>query len=392
MRIIRTSTRRVPQVILSCVLLCIINACETEPTLPPESPRTVLIYMVAQNNLSNNAVKDLNEIKTAVIAGDLGDSRLLIYIDRNSYDPQLIEYDNSGNAQVLKQYNAETLSVSVERMSQVVDDAKNLAPAQHYSMIMWGHGTGYVQDGIEEQNTISPLSYGGEKVNGTHYWMNTTSMAKALEGKGLDWIYFDCCFMAGVEVAYELRHVSPYIIASATEIPADGMPYDHTLKHLMPANSDLVGAADETYRYYNAVSGMYRTCTMSVIKTEAMDQLASAMRIVYTNTSGLPDDYQPQAFQTDDDKKLYGWSYYDLKHYATALAGENIDYMNIINRAMDEVVIHAVATPKLWNEVSLTNHSGLSTLIIENADDPEIDNKGYRQLSWWSDVVEWRFK
>ena len=72
MRIIRTSTRRVPQVILSCVLLCIINACETEPTLPPESPRTVLIYMVAQNNLSNNAVKDLNEIKTAVIAGDLG--------------------------------------------------------------------------------------------------------------------------------------------------------------------------------------------------------------------------------------------------------------------------------------------------------------------------------
>ncbi|MDE7386101.1 MAG: hypothetical protein K2N28_03075 [Muribaculaceae bacterium] len=387
-------------VLLTAILVVLATACghedepEPTPSTPPQeqtTPRTVLVYMVAQNNLSSYSTRDLSEIKQAIASGHLGNSRLLIYLDDNNSTPTLFEFEADGERNILADYDDETLSVSVSRMSQVIDDAKRIAPARHYGLIMWGHGTGYLQNGIEE-DTLSPLSYGGEEVSKVSYWMNTTSMARALKGKGLDWIYFDCCFMAGVEVAYELRDVTDYIIASATELPAVGMPYHLTLRHLMPEQSDLQGAAAETFGYFNGLSGSSRTCTISLIDTSAIEQLAQTVRTVLTNTAGLPDDYTPQAFQTTDDHNRYGWSYYDFQHYLLALAGTNTGYQDMVKSSIERAVVYAAATPKLWNDVPLLNHCGLSTFIVERADDPDIDRKGYRELSWWNDVVSHRFK
>ena len=387
--------------LLTVIIAVLATACgdNDEPTpAPPEppeqsaTPRTVLIYMVAENNLSSYSARDLAEIEQAIAKGHLGDSRLLIYLDDTNSTPVLFEYDSDGVRNTLAEYDDETLSVSIDRMSQVVDDAKRLAPATRYGMIMWGHGTGYLQNGIDEPQRLSPLSYGGEEVSKVSYWMNTTSMARALKGKNLDWIYFDCCFMAGVEVAYELRDVTDYIVASATELPAAGMPYHLTLRHLMPAQSDLVSAATETFNHYNGLSGISRTCTISVIDLSQLAPLAMALKTVYTASSGLPEDYRPQAFQVNDDHLRYGWSYYDLKHYALALAGDNAQHRDLVEDAIDKAVVYAAATPKLWNDIELLNHCGLSTFIVETADDPDIDRKGYRELSWWTDVVSHRFK
>ena len=194
--------------------------------------------------------------------------------------------------------------------------------------------------------------------------------------------------MGGVEVAYELRHAADYIIASATELPAEGMPYQLTLRHLMPANSDLQAATQSTFDYFNGYTGAKRTCTMSLIRTDALDDLASAVRHVVTNTAGLPEGYSVQPFQTPDDHLHYGWSYYDLSHYASALLPE----YDVLTQAIDRAVPLRFATPKLWNITPLTNHCGLSTLIIEKADDPDLDKYNYRQLAWWNDVVSYRFK
>ena len=351
--------------------------------------------MVAQNNLSSNAATDLQEIRAAVLGGDLADSRLIIYHDSYSAAPALKEYDSQGNLITLADYDDETLSVSSERMLQVIADMKSIAPADRYGLILWGHGTGYVQDGIEDTvekpgTEISPLSYGGEtQPDRKNYWMNTTTLARTLEGEGFDWIYFDCCFMAGVEVAYELRHTTGHIVASATELPSDGMPYDKTLRHLMPAESRLDDAARATFDHYNSITGIYRTCTVSVINTAAMDNLAHAMNTIYCASSArLPEGYIPQAFQTTDDHRMYGWSYYDLAHYAEALAGENQELAELASESIGAAVENAYNTPMLWNELKLSNHCGLSTLIIESLDDPQLDRFGYRELQWWTDVVE----
>ena len=360
-----------------------------EPQLPETTPRTVLVYMVADNNLSSNGATDIAEMQQAALKGDLGKSRLLVYLDDVSGLPSLFEIKTDGKRYPITSYDDATMSVTRERLEQVVNDVRKAAPADNYGLIMWGHGTGYVQDGIDDG--ITTQSYGGQQVNKVSYWMNVTTMADALSGRGFDWIYFDCCFMAGVEVAYELRNTTDYIVASATELPAEGMPYHKTLRHLMPASSDLAGAAAETFGHFDAQQGMYRTCTMSVIRTDALDELARVMRTIYTATDGLPDGYEPQAFQTPGDHRRYGWAYYDLEHYATALAGDNEAQNKAAVTAIDHAVVSAHATPMLWSQTPLSNHCGLSTLIIESDDDPQLDKFGYRELSWWNDAVAPRF-
>lgn len=372
-----------------------------EPT-DTRSPRAVLVYMVAQNNLSPYALSDREEMIVAARKGDLGDSRLIAYYDPKGANPELQELviDGDGNAsfKTLAVYDDETLSVSAARMSQVIADFKALVPARKYGMILWGHGTGYVQDGLDETYapeastmSISPLSYGCETVSGKSNWMNVTTMAQVLKDQHFDWLYFDCCFMAGVEVAYELRDVTNYIVASATETPGDGMPYDKTLKYLMPEGLQLEKAATATFDHYDKMSGIDRTCTMSVIRTAGMTNLAQVAKYIYAQAGQLPASYEPQSYQTPYAHQHYGWSYYDFGHYLKALASTcNIDNLNV-DMALSQVVTVSYATPLLWNEVALTNHSGLSTLIIERVAANKLDTTGYRELQWWQDVVAPRF-
>lgn len=374
-------------------MMLLVSCNNDEPPItPPQeetTPRTVLIYMVANNNLSSYSVSDLGEITQAVQWGHLGKSRLIIYYARKNA-AELLEMTADGT-NVIKTYSNDLMSVNASRMTEVINDAKAFAPADTYGMIFWGHGSGYLQNGIDESN-ITPLSYGGENINGTNYWMNITTLSSVLSGKGFDWIYFDCCFMAGIEVAYELRHVTNTIVASATEIPADGMPYHSTLQYLMPKNSDLDAAAKATFDFYDQETGMYRTCTMSVIHTDAIDEIASAMKAIYATRPTIPRDYVPQPFQTSSDQRRYDWHYYDFKHYAMALANNNNTLTINLNTAFEHAISTSLATPMLWNDVKLLNHCGLSTLIIESADDPFVEQFGYNQLSWWKDIVATRFK
>ena len=58
----------------------------------------------------------------------------------------------------------------------------------------------------------------------------------------MDFIIFDACFMGSVEVAYELRDVCDKIVASPTEVIAEGMDYITMASYLMKSSgSDLEG-------------------------------------------------------------------------------------------------------------------------------------------------------
>lgn len=380
----------IPAIVIAAVVMIMTSCTYTEepsPTPPIEAPRTVLVYMVAENNLSTSATKDIGEMATAALSGHLGDSRLLVYHDTYNNNPVLFEILPDGAHDTIRTYNNATMAVDTRRLKEVIDDTRASASAQRYGIIFWGHGSGYVQDGIE----VKPQSYGGETINNISYWMNNTDMAAALEGQGFDWIYFDCCFMASIESVYELRHAADYIVGSATELPGDGMPYQSTLQYLMPLDSDLKAAARSTFDYYDNRVGTNRTCTMSVIRTSALDALADVMREVFTTTCGLPADYKAQPFQTEWAQQKYGWEYYDMLHYAQALAGDNAELEERLKTSFNEAVELTLATPMLWNSISLANHHGLATLIVEKGDNPLLDKFNYRELSWWRDVVSHRF-
>ncbi|MDE6653073.1 MAG: hypothetical protein K2K37_01630, partial [Muribaculaceae bacterium] len=270
-----------------------------EPSLPvvPEEPkasRTVLVYMVATNNLGTGRFddSDIREMATAAEAGDFGKGRVVAY-HASSAGVVLKEITAEGT-DTLKVYSSDQLSVSIDRMREVIADTKELAPANDYGLVLWSHASGWLQDGIEEESR--PMrSYGVDgSVNGKK--MNITSLAEAVKDAGLSYIYFDCCYMGAVEVMYELRDCVPYMVASPAEIPANGMPYDLNLKHLLntdiPVEEALVKAATSTFNSYNDVFEK-GDCpnTMAVIRTEGLEELAKATRAIYEKADA-PRDYE----------------------------------------------------------------------------------------------------
>lgn len=381
---------------LSCLLAALgFSGCHSDepPTPGPEAlaSRTVLVYMVANNNLGTSGfdASDLAEMLEGVEAGALGpNGRLLVFHEPSDASvPALKEITPEGVVELIS-YPAETCGVEEATMRTVLADMKAQAPARSYGLVLWSHATGWIEDGIADDEAragsslATPLSFGasGRKK------MNITSLARTLRGQGLDFLYFDCCYMMGVESLYELREAAPVMAGSPTELPSAGMPYDKTLPFFFSeGEADLEGAARTTFDHYNAQTGSARTCTMSVVHTAALPRLAAATRAIYaTASAGMPGGgFIPQRYSAVSVERC---NYFDFAQYVRRLAaGADPGLLDEFESALSEAVAYEAATPYLWSAVALTDHSGLSTYILPSYS--SASDRGYGTLAWWKDVA-----
>lgn len=333
--------------------------------------------MVASNNLGSNGydAADLREMQQGMQCRPAG--RLLVYHAASTGTPVLKEVTASG-IDTLLTYDNLLLSVDSRRMSQVFDDVRRLAPALSYGLVLWSHGSGWLQDGISDDGpTAASWGYDHGRT------MNITTLARTLAGRQLDFVYFDCCFMNGIEVAYQLRHVTPTIVGSVAELPVEGMPYDQNVPCLFAEPPALTQAAANTFKLYDSRRGDDRTCTMSVIRTDGLDRLAQLTRQIYNAAATwLPQGYDPQSFKLDG-----RWQHCDLEHYVRALAATQPDptLFNQWQSALNDCVAYRAATPRLWDYLPIETHCGLSTYIISNPS--MLYYKNYQSLDWYTDVV-----
>lgn len=382
---------------VSCLILLSSCSSSDEPNPPAEVQRTILVYMVADNTLGGTFDRaDISEMLDAADAGDLNGGRLLIYHVPYTGNPLLKEIKPNHQIDTLKVYDKSELSVSASRMSQVIKDVKQLAPAEDYGMILWSHSTGWLQNGIEETSSeVSKYSFGydSKKTNA----MNITTMAQVLQGQGMSFLYFDCCNMACVEVAYELRNVTKLFAGSVTELPAPGMPYDKTLKYLFQSGeADVEAAAAVTYNDYidlyntqisESGTADYPFFTITVVDTKQLDALADATKQIYQyGNLGLP-SRDVQMFATK--------YYYDLRDYVEALAddyrlaNDKVDEdfeaaMTKWNKALSDAVLYTAGLPQM-GDIHIATNCGLSTYVLSSQADWLTEN--YYTLSWATDVV-----
>ena len=278
--------------LLTVIIACQFTACKDtdEPSPVPKHgepvERTVLVYMVADNNLgSYNQLNraDLNEMVKGAADGGLNGGRLLVYHNRPGTDrgnvPLLIEVTKQG-LDTLKTYpdTPDSYSVEADRMREVLSDMKEYAPASDYGLVFWGHATAWMTHGSYDidSRASAPVkrSYGSDR----NKWMPLTSMRKALDGEYFSFIYFDCCLMGTAEIAYEFRHNTPYIVASPTELEGEGMPYHLNLPAFFATEKpDVVAMATNTFEYYNLRSGNY-SCQMTVIDTLSLIHISEPTR------------------------------------------------------------------------------------------------------------------
>lgn len=357
------------------------NKKDPKPTIDP-TPRTVLVYMVARNDLGDRKLDlmDIDEMRTAVENGALNGGRLLVYNSSNRSNPKLIELTQNGET-TLKTYSSDIPSTDVERIKEVMNDTRRIAPNLGYGLVLWSHGTGWIDD-AGSRTALRPYSFGAEidDENVLHK-MKITSLAKALNGFDLEFIYFDNCHMGTIEVMYELRHAASYIVASATELPLEGMPYDLNIPVFFEKSLDLTKAAKNTYGYYCSSDASTNSCTIAVVDTRRIDDVATATRKIMEQAPVLPDDYAPlRLFRPG---VVPNGNIYDMFHFITALSvGSSL--LDEWKQAYRSAIIYHAATPTAYG-LNLSGFSGLGCNILTT--DADADNQGYRDLSWWNDVI-----
>lgn len=366
-------------------VLITVTACHKDKPEPELTPhRTVLIYMAANNSLGQYGYDDfdLDEMKAGVANNALQGGRLLIYhAPHGGITPTLIELTKNGEI-VHKTYSTDISTLSVERFHEVFADVRTYAPAEDYGLVLWSHGTGWIEAG-SSRSSSQPLSRLGEEVMPLSFGedgkvkMDISDLAVALKPFSPSFIYFDACLMGNVETAYELREVTPVIIASGTETTVYGMRYDYNLPVFFAPQPDLVKAAQNTYNYYQSGDAPYKACTISVINTAPLTELAEATRNIML-TGALPAaNYNPITY------RLYYDETYDMPDYIRNL---DVDPALIAkwNEAFAKTVIYHASTP-YYGSLDTSKYGGLGCYILHSYEDSF--NKGYNKTSWFKDVV-----
>ena len=360
----------------------LITACSNDDE-PQPTKRTILVYMIASNSLGSGNFddSDIDEMTQAIASDGLNGCRWLVYHMPYTGTPELREYTENG-VKTLVTYSSYDYAVDPNVMTRVFDDMERLAPANDYALILWSHSDGWV-------SPAKPLDIEGRSFGEDRYYsMSIPDLASALSNRDFSFIYFDCCYMANIETIYELRHTTPLIVASETELPAYGMPYDQNLPLFCADVVDLRKACENTFDFYNNHSDIrWRSCSISLIDTRHLDRLATVSRAIYASGAALSSDYSPQQLQPSRPFFLYDFP--DYMHTLDNTSAYRADFDN----ALSDVVVYTRHTDSMWPTQSycwtLERCNGISSYIINSADDAKY--RGYNTLQWWNDVASVAF-
>ena len=362
------------------------------PDLPS---RTVLVYLGGDNASLSSTLK--SEVEALRKGWTYTGNRCLIYIDPVDDVPRLLSL--RGGCRTYPTPFIDTLAVYSEENSasaavfgRVVEEVAERHPADSYGLIFASHASGWLPQGTLAHPT---RSIGNDANTGTmdaNAEMELADFAAAIPDGHFDFIIFEACLMAGVEVAYELRGKSDYMLASSAELLVPGFVpiYPSAGRYLFDTGrtveQSLTAFAEAYYNHVNAQSGAYRSTTLSIIKTAGLDALATLTgeMLDHHASEELSDISTLQHF---DRPGSYGDvpalpRYFDFLEYVEAMASSS-EY-GAIESAVNTVVVWKAATPTFmdgYNGFVVDRHSGLTT-YIEQAEFSKL-NTAYRQTAWY---------
>ncbi len=366
--------------ILFFAWLVLVSCSSEEIVEPPLAQHTLLVYLAGDNNLSAEV-----RVKTDSLLAGWSDqaNNLLIYQDvkdeeRTPVLLKAIASDTGAYAVPVKTY-PEHDSASPEVFAEVFDDAFSQFPAHSYGLLLFSHGTGWLTDNDRLTRTIVQ--------DGTSSMPIPDFAAVIPDGK-LEYIVFEACLMSGVEVAYELRRKTKYIVASSTEILSPGfLPvYGTHLADLFtcPAGREagLVRFARAFFETADAETGLNRSATISVIATAGLDKLAALTAPVLQDGSSV-DLNAVQQFNSYPTRL-----YFDFADYISRAA--SAEQYAAISAQLNETVRYRAATPAFTYFAPLSSRPvrtscGL-TLYVPQAQYPEL-NRAYKMYEWVKNTV-----
>lgn len=395
--------------IISLLILALsVISCQKDkmPDTPENVRKTFILYSDGYNNLTPYMRDDIVDISSSAPQDTLR-YRLLVlshftktafnYWDDSSPILEDIWRDSNGNVvrDTVKFYPSNMNTACAESLYEVLDDISHMYPSKEYEFMLSSHGTGwlpieYYDIGEKEDEddpdefvfSASPCNAARTaKKAAANSWLLRDPVTKSLgccayyDAKGLRTheidvhflpsafpshmkfgiILLDACLMGGVEVAYALRNVAPYIIASQCEIMAGGYDYvnilDRALYRLSPALQEIC----DDFCNQNK-----NDATISAISCAHLDNLASVCKYIFTRYSDNIAHVDPSAVQPFFRNNKH-W-FYDLRDILVK-SGVGEDDMAAFDEAISKVVVYERHTPTFLGVIKLDTNCGLSMFL-----------------------------
>ena len=354
---------------------------ETEEIVVVKRPKTVLLYMVANNNLSYDAENSISRLQNGYIPAEEGN--LLVYKHCAGMDPVLLHIKKGEEGTVV----ADTayrfpprVSATKSALTQALNVTQALFPADSYGLILWSHGTGWIPPLASSSSAAQEQRSGScpERTFGLDgkVELEIRDLAQAIPYK-LSFMLMDACFMGGIETAYEVKDSVDYYIGSPAEILTESFPYHKIMQHIFKSTPDYAAVCREYYDYYNAKSGAERSATVALMDCSKLAEVAEVAKRVFDQygerIASLDLSLLQPYFRGSSSKYFY-----DLKDLIDAIADASLSAE--FAAALERAVPYKAATP-YFIELPIRSFCGVSTYVPGNPADTKLADY-YKQYKW----------
>ena len=311
--------------------------------------QTVFMFFPWSNSLLSDFRRTVEDMETVVAQRSMKDERIMVFMATSEREAVLFELKKQNGrclTDTLRRYSDRPFT-SRQWLTSLFSEVMTLAPASRYGMVVGCHGMAWVpvqgqrnarkrlgsQERIDEEDNLYKEEkidkeglYKEERIDkegddlmhfevqgpvttrfigGTYpeTQIETTDLADAMADAGFhtEYILFDACYMSSVEVAYELKDVTHYLIASPTEVLSYGFPYITMGKHLL-GTPNYKGIVDSFISFYSSYNLPYGTvavtdCTqLDALAAIAQQINAAATEQLVPNGVQIMDGYSPTLF------------------------------------------------------------------------------------------------
>ncbi len=338
--------RKICDFIIATLLIVVGVSCSNgdSPDRPdvPVTPvgQTVFMFFPWSNSLLSDFRRTVEDMQTVVAQRSMKDERVMVFMATSEREAVLFELKKQNGrclTDTLRRYSDRPFT-SRQWLTSLFSEVMTLAPASRYGMVVGCHGLAWVpvqgqrnapkrlgsQERIDEEDNLykeERIDKEGEPNDLMHFevqgpvttrfiggtypetQIETTDLADAMADAGFhtEYILFDACYMSSVEVAYELKDVTHYLIASPTEVLSYGFPYITMGKHLL-GTPNYKGIVDSFISFYSSYNLPYGTvavtdCTqLDALAAIAQQINAAAAEQLVPNGVQIMDGYSPTLF------------------------------------------------------------------------------------------------
>jgi len=259
---------------------------------PAKKKWTVMVFVNAKNDLEAAGLLNLNMME---MVGSNKDLSIVAELGRMKGQERDTDADGDWTGArriyVKKDKDMEKITSPVVMKTENVDMgdykwavdfvkwAKKNYPAEKYLLILWDHGTGWMDPRVETPADASKgISFDDETGN----YIRTREIGLIVkEAGGVDVLAFDACLMQMAEVLSEIKGSAKVMVGSEETIPGVGYPYHVFLSAMAkePGMSaeKLGGILVEAYKLFYE-QDIKRGAQLSAVRVAKAAELESRMK------------------------------------------------------------------------------------------------------------------